>query len=113
MENHNGTPISTDPDVQVQVQRLQQLMIYGRWLFVGGCWLIIAPIALLFLQEEISLLQDHFTWATIRYSLEFNPIPSFSIGFCLAITVAVIVGQVTKKVLGLSPREKYQLEQKC
>ena len=100
-----------ETNLNKQVAKLHQLRIYGRYLFVLLCWLILAPISIWQMRETISLCQEHCTWAAIRYGLEFNPFAALALTFCIAITTAVLVWQ-SLHILegGLSAKEKYRLE---
>jgi hypothetical protein len=98
-----------DPILNRAIKRLHQLKVYKRWLFVLFCWLTFAPFALWKLRGEISLWQEHFTWAAVRYGLADNLLPSFCLFFSIGITVAVLVWQSQNILQGLSDREKQSL----
>jgi hypothetical protein len=98
-------------ELQQQVQRLHRLTVWGRWLFVLGCWLLIGSASLWALRDDIALIRQYFTWTALRYALAFNYWPSIGLAFCLAITGAVLVWQSRNVLVGLSPREKLRLEQ--
>lgn len=93
-----------------QVQRLHQLTVYGRWLFAGGSWLLIAPACLWDLRAEMALWQQYFTWVAVRYGLFFHPLATLGLSFCIAITVSVLVWQSRNILLGLPQQEKQRLE---
>lgn len=99
-----------DPNLEKQVQRLHQLTIYGRWLFVVGCWMTIGSFGIWGLREDISLWREHFTWAAVRYAIVFNHIPAFCVAFCIGITTAVLVWQSQNTFRGLSVEERQRLE---
>lgn len=99
-----------DPELAFQMQRLHSLMVLGRWLLVGVSWLIVIPIALVGLQEEIALIQSHFTLAAVRYALIFNPKISIGLAWCLGLTTAVLLWQSSNILFGFSPRYRKQLE---
>jgi hypothetical protein len=65
------------------------------------------------MRETISLCQEHFTWAAVRYGLQFNPFGAAALIFCMAITTSTLVWQ-SFYILegGLSAKERYYLEQK-
>jgi hypothetical protein len=102
----------TDPDfyLQKRLKRLHLLNGYGRWLLVVVAWLMIAPIALWNLRDEISLLREHFTWVAVRYGLAYHLLPAVSLFFCLGLTISTLLWQVYYSVRGLSPRERIHLE---
>ncbi|MGM3307402.1 hypothetical protein ACSQ6I_15740 [Anabaena sp. WFMT] len=93
-----------------QVQRLHQLTVYGRWLFAGCLWLLIAPGCLWDLRAEISLWQQYFTWSAVRYGLFFHPLATLGLAFCIGMTVSVLVWQSRNILLGLPELEKQRLE---
>jgi hypothetical protein len=100
-------------DLHTQIQRLYQLTIYGRWLFVIICWLTLAPFGIWQMRETISLCQEYCTWAAIRYGMQFNPFGALALIFCIAITTSVLVWQSSHILQGgLSAKEKYYLKQK-
>ncbi|BAY11571.1 hypothetical protein [Calothrix sp. NIES-2098] len=101
---------NSDPAFAQQVQRLHQLTVYGRWLFVGCLWLTIAPLCLWNLQAEIALWQQYFTWVAVRYGLVYHPLSTFGLAFCIGMTTAVLIWQSRNILLGLPPQEKQRLE---
>jgi hypothetical protein len=113
MDEPKQLPISEDLDVcfSKQVQRLHQLTVWGRWLFVGCMWLLIAPAALWDLRAEIALWRQYFTWVALRYGLFDHPWATLGLSFCIGMTVAVLVWQSRNILLGLPHQEKQRLEQ--
>jgi hypothetical protein len=63
---------TADSERQQQVQRLHRLTVWGRWLFVLGCWLGIGSVSLSVLWDDIALMRQYFTWTALRYALAFN-----------------------------------------
>ncbi len=102
---------NSDPTFAKQVQKLHQLTVYGRWLFVISLWLIIAPVCLWDLQKEIALWQQYFTWVAVQYGLFFHPLSTLGLGFCIGMSLAVLVWQSRNILLGLPIQEKKRLEQ--
>lgn len=94
-----------------QIQKLHQLTVYGRWLFVGLIWLTIAPVCLWNLRYEIALWQQYFTWVAVRYGLLFHPLSALGLAFCIGVTTSVLVWQSRNILLGLPLQEKQRLEQ--
>jgi hypothetical protein len=92
---------NTDPSFTQQVQRLHQLTVYGRWLFVGCLWLTVAPFCLWNLRAEIALWQQYFTWVAVRYGLFYHPLSTLGLAFCVGMTVAVLVWQSRNILVGL------------
>ena len=100
-----------DPTFQQQVQKLHQLTVYGRWLFVCLLWVTVAPLSLWGLRSEITLWRQYFTWVAVRYGLYYNPVPTVGLAFCIGTTVAVLVWQSRNILLGLPHQEQRRLEQ--
>jgi hypothetical protein len=107
------SPISLqdyDPIFRQEMQRLHQLMVYGRWSVVIVLWLSLAPLSLWNLRGEIALWLDYFTWTAVRYSLAYNPIPTFCLALCIGMTVSVLIWQSTNILGGLSQAQIKHLE---
>lgn len=100
-----------DPTFKTQVMRLHQLTVYGRWLAVSLLWLTLGSLSLWSWHYEVSLLRSHFTWSGLRYCIIFNPLPAIGLGFCLAMTTAILVWQSRNILLGLPRHEQQRLEQ--
>jgi hypothetical protein len=94
-----------------QVQKLYQLIVYGRWLVVVLLWLTVGSLSLWGLRSEIALLLQYFTWVAVRFGLYYNPLPTLGLTFCIVMTISVIVWQSRNILLGLSPQEQKRLEQ--
>lgn len=105
------TASTLDPTFKIQVQRLYKLTVYARWLVVGILWLTVGVFSLWGLRYPISLLQEHFTWATLRYGLYFNRLSAIGLGLCVGMTTAILVWQSRNILFGLSQQEKHRLEQ--
>ncbi|BAY91852.1 MULTISPECIES: hypothetical protein [unclassified Tolypothrix] len=116
MEHSEQPPMSgnnfdnSDPVFGQQVQRLHQLTVYGRWLFVACLWLTIAPISLWNLQSEIALWRQYFTWVAVRYGLVYHPLATIGLAFCIAMTASVLIWQSRNILIGLPEPEKQRLE---
>lgn len=103
--------VNLDSTFKQQVQRLHQLSVYGRWLFVALLWSSIAPLSLWGLRSEIALWRQYFTWVAVRYGLYYNPLPTLGLAFCIAMNVSVLVWQSRNILLGLPRQEQQRLEQ--
>ncbi|WP_066381589.1 MULTISPECIES: hypothetical protein [unclassified Anabaena] len=101
---------TNDQSLAQQVQRLHQLTVYGRWLFVGFLWLTIAPICVWNMRGEIALWQQYFTWVAVRYGLFYHPLSAIGLAFCIGMTASVLVWQSRNILLGLPQHEKQRLE---
>ncbi|NJL82050.1 MAG: hypothetical protein HC890_01970, partial [Chloroflexaceae bacterium] len=51
-----------DPELEEQVARLHELLVYRRWWIALGCWLTLGAYGLWGLRQEFSLWRDYFTW---------------------------------------------------
>ncbi|GCL39788.1 hypothetical protein SR1949_49180 [Sphaerospermopsis reniformis] len=102
---------NSDATFVQQVQRLHQLTVYGRWLFVCCLWVIIAPVCLWNLRTEFTLWQQYFTWVAVRYALAFHPFATVGLAFCIGMTVSVLIWQIRNILIGLPQPEKQRLEQ--
>ncbi|WP_353933006.1 hypothetical protein WJM97_10650 [Okeanomitos corallinicola TIOX110] len=107
----NDFDVDTSDTIFVeQVQRLHQLTVYGRWLFVGCLWVIIVPVSLWDLRNEFLLWKQYFTWVAVRYALAFHPFAAVGLAFCIGMTVSVLVWQSRNILIGLPQPEKQRLE---
>ncbi len=101
---------SLDPKFQAAVERLHRLTVLMRWITVLGLWLTIGALSLWAMQYPISLLQQHFTWAAVRYGLAYNFFPAVGLGLCVGFTVSTLVWQSKTILLGRSKSEQRRLE---
>lgn len=104
--------IELDPIFKNQIDRLYRLTVYGRWLVIVLLWLIIGGYSLWELRYPISLIQEDFTWAAVRYGFYFQPIPAFGLCLCLSMTLSTLVWQSRNQLCGLPSREQQYLVQK-
>lgn len=106
-------PPQQDPTFEQEVQRLHEYTVAARWVVVLLLWLTVGSFSLWALRNDIRLLSDHFTWASVRYalSLRYNPIPAIGLTFTVSMTVAVLVWQSRNILFGMPPSERSRLEQ--
>jgi len=102
--------VELDPTFQQRVERLHRLTVYGRWLFVSGLWLTVGTASLWALRDRIALMFEYFTWASVKYSLIFSPLPALGLAICIGMTVGVLLWQSRNLLWGLPARERKQLE---
>ena len=93
------------------MQKLYNLILYGRWLVVAFLWLSVGSLSLWGLRSEIALWLQYFTWVAVRFALYYNPLPTIGLTVCLVMTISVIVWQSRNILLGLPPEEQRRLEQ--
>ena len=98
-------------DFDKKVERLYQLTVYGRWLFITFSWLTVGIYGIWSLRSEISLLFDYFTWSAVYYGFHFNLIPTICLAFCVGVTVSVLVWQSRNILWGLPSKDRQKLEQ--
>jgi len=101
----------SDPGLQSEIQRLYQLTIYSRWLFVGGLWLTIGSLSIWYLRHAIQLWFEYFTWAAVRYTFAFNRLAAVGLGMCIGTTFAVLLWQSRVIIWGLPAHEYQRLSQ--
>jgi hypothetical protein len=114
MEQPQEQPLSSvelDPIFKQQVQKLYNLILYGRWLVVAFLWLSVGSLSLWGLRYEIALWLQYFTWVAVRFALYYNPLSTIGLTVCLVMTISVIVWQSRNILLGLPPEEQRRLEQ--
>ena len=99
-----------DSELEMQMQRLHRFMVLSRWALAVISWVITLPIVFWRLQEEIALMQSHFTLASVRYALVFNLDCAIALGWSFGITTATLLWQSSNILFGLSPRYRKQLE---
>ena len=99
-----------DSDLAKPVQRLYLLQLYGRWLLTAITWLVVAPWAMGRLWDDIQLMTEYFTWASVRYSLMFHLIPAYGLFFCIGVTISTLIWHGLYLWKGISPREQIRLE---
>ena len=101
--------MTNDPNLQIEVQRLHKLTVYGRWLTVILLWISVGSLSIWGLRREIALWLEHFTWAAVRYGLYFHRWSALGLVLCLGMTLVVL--RQSRNVRGLQEREKLGLEQ--
>ena len=114
MEQPQEQPLSSvelDPIFKQQVQKLYNLILYGRWLVVAFLWLSVGSLSLWGLRSEIALWLQYFTWVAVKFALYYNPLPTIGLTVCVVMTISVIVWQSRNILLGLPPEEQRRLEQ--
>lgn len=91
------------PEFQAAVERLHELTLWWRWFLVIVLWITVGGFSLWILRGDISLLKEHFTWASVRYALAFNRGAAIGLGLCLGMTLAVLMWQ-TRNILWGRPQ---------
>ncbi|MGK7933242.1 MAG: hypothetical protein AB4041_17675 [Microcystaceae cyanobacterium] len=99
------------PNLTKSVEKLCHLSLYLRWLLVCFCWLVVVPLALWQLREDIGLMRDYFTWSGLRYSLIYNLVPAFFLFTSVGLTLAVLLRHSQFILWGISTKDRAKLEQ--
>jgi hypothetical protein len=98
-----------DPIFKNQMVNLYRLNVYGRWLVIGLLWLTVGVYSLWELRYPISLIQEQFTWAAVKYGLMFQPIPALGLCLCVGVMTGTLVWQSRNMLWGISKKEHQQL----
>ncbi|MBD3882624.1 hypothetical protein IFO70_12710 [Phormidium tenue FACHB-886] len=102
-----------DPQLHRQIKRLHQRQVYKRWFTMGLGWLVLAPLCLWAVRDEIALMHDYFTWAALRYAIIYNRLPAFGLALCVAMTIATLIWQSRNILFGFSPQYENWLRQQA
>ena len=110
-EHPSESPPTTelDPIFKNQIDRLYHLTIYGRWLMLGLLWLTVGAYSLSELRYPLSLVQEYFTWAAVKYGLAFQPVPALGLCLCVGMTASTLVRQSCNSIWGISTSERQKL----
>ncbi|WP_036477157.1 hypothetical protein [Myxosarcina sp. GI1] len=95
-----------------QVEKLYNLTVYLRWLFVLFCWLTLGVYGIWQIKNAIALWFDYFTWSAVYYTFHFHLIPTLCLAFCVGVTVSTLVRQSKNIIWGIPKSEKKQLEKR-
>lgn len=94
---------------QSRIQRLIDVQTALRWLFSLGLWLTLGSFCLWQLRGEIALMGEFFTWTALRSVIQYRPLPSLGVVFCLSTTVATLVWQSQHILFGFSHQENLRM----
>ena len=108
-ESASAPEIELDPIFKNQVARLYRVTVYLRWIAIGLLWLTVGAYSLWDLRYPISLIQEDFTWAAVRYGLAFQPIPAFGLCLCIGMMAGTLVWQSRNQIWGLPTPEHQRL----
>ena len=92
------------------IQKLHQLIVWGRWGVALLLWLTLAPVCLWHLRREIGLWWEHFTWAAVRYGLVHHRWSTMGLSVCIGLTAAILVWQSRNILMGFPPKYQRWLE---
>jgi hypothetical protein len=98
-----------DPIFKNQIDRLYSLTVSVRWFVIILLWLTVGAYSLWELRYPISLIQEYFTWAAVRYGLAFQPIPAFGLALCVGMTTGTLVWQSRNVLWGIPKKDRQRL----
>jgi hypothetical protein len=101
--------IELDPIFKNQIDNLYRLNVYTRWTVIVLMWLTIGLYSLWELRYHISLIQEDFTWAAVKYGLVFNLIPAIGLCLCVGMMTGTLVWQSRNTIWGIPKREQQRL----
>jgi hypothetical protein len=111
LNSESAPEIELDPIFKNQIDNLYRLNVYTRWMVIGLLWLTVGAYSLWELRYPISLLQEDFTWAAVKYGLIFQPVPAFGLFLCIGMMMGTLVWQSRNLIWGLPKKERQQLMQ--
>ncbi|WP_310421708.1 hypothetical protein [Chamaesiphon sp. VAR_48_metabat_135_sub] len=103
--------IELDPIFKNQIDNLYRLNLYGRWAVIALTWFTIGLYSLWELRYPISLIQEDFTWAAVKYGLIFNLVPAIGLCLCVGMMTGTLVWQSRNIIWGLPKKEQQRLIQ--
>ncbi|MFM2304608.1 MAG: hypothetical protein RLZZ135_2020 [Cyanobacteriota bacterium] len=103
--------IKLDPVFKNQMDNLYRLTVRARWLVIALLWSTVGAYSLWELRYPISLIQENFTWAAVKYALSFQPLPAFGLGVCVGMMTGTLVWQSRNQIWGLPKQEQDRLAQ--
>lgn len=98
-----------DPIFKNQVDNLYRLNICGRWAAIGIMWMTIGAYSLWELRYPISLIQEDFTWAAVKYGLISQPIPALGLCLCVGMMTGTLIWQSRNTIWGIPTTEQQRL----
>jgi hypothetical protein len=100
---------SSNPLLASQIAKLQQLIVWQRWLFIAVMWLTLGWWSLWELRDSLVLLREYFSWAGVIYGFYFHLRGGFGLMVCVILTCSSIIWQISHIFWGSSVREIHQL----
>jgi hypothetical protein len=101
--------IQLEPIFRNQIDNLYRLNLYTRWIAIALLWAIVGSYSLWELRYPISLIQEDFTWAAVKYGLITNPIAAFGLCLCVGMTTGTLVWQSRNIIWGIPRKEQQRL----
>jgi hypothetical protein len=107
--SESNSNIELDPVFKNQLNNLYRLTVAVRWLTILLLWLTVGIYSLWELRYPISLIQEDFTWAAVKYGLIFQPIPGFGLCLCVMLTTTSLLWQSRNLIWGIPKKERQRL----
>lgn len=93
-----------------QMLAIRSLWMKRWWFVVLGLWLTVGTASIWSLRRTWSQMMEYFTWAALRYGLGFNRPAAIGLGFCVGLTVALLVKESRFQLFGLTKKERSDLQ---
>lgn len=90
--------------------RLYGLTLGLRWGVALVAWLTLGSWSLWAMRPAVTLLQEHFTWTSLRFSLAAYPWSAVGLTVCIGLTLSVLLHHSRGILWGLSAKERQVLE---
>jgi hypothetical protein len=103
--------LELDPIFKNQIDNLYHLNVRFRWLLIGLLWLTIGAYSLWELRYPISLIQEDFTWAAVKYGLIGQQLPALGLCLCVGMMTGTLVWQSRNLIWGIPNKEQQRLIQ--
>ncbi|RMF67995.1 MAG: hypothetical protein D6742_06250, partial [Cyanobacteria bacterium J069] len=75
-------------------------------------WLVVLPLAIWVLRDEIALWRRYFTWTAVRYGLVYHPLAATGLIVCISLTVSTLLWQSYVMLLGIPASHRQRLSQR-
>jgi hypothetical protein len=98
-----------EPMFRNQIDNLYRLNLYSRWIAIALLWAIVGSYSLWELRYPISLIQEDFTWAAVKYGLISNPLAALGLCLCVGVTTGTLVWQSRNIIWGIPRKEQQRL----
>jgi hypothetical protein len=103
--------IDLDPVFKNQIKNLYHLNVRTRWIVILLLWCTVGVYSLWELRYPISLIQEDFTWAAVKYAFSFQPLPAFGLCLCIGMMTGTLVWQSRNQIWGIPAQEQHDLAQ--
>lgn len=102
----------TDSGFQAEVERLHQHWMKMRWRWLRLLWVVVVPLSLWHLRDEIGLWRQYFTWTAVRYGLIYHPLAATGLILCASLTVSTLLWQSYALLFGIPTNYRRRLSER-